>query len=58
MDDDDKKVAGAQLRSNKEAGKVPGGMFLVSGSRDRTMRLWLVAEGVCVKTIVSLSPLF
>ena len=29
-----------------------GGMFLASVSRDRTIRLWLVFDGVCVKTIV------
>jgi len=29
----------------------PGGLFLVSGSRDRTIKIWQVSNGLCVKTL-------
>jgi hypothetical protein len=29
-----------------------GGLYVVSGSRDRTLRLWNVATGACIKTMV------
>jgi len=52
LDEDDQKTAKGYMKALEQAGKADrGGMFLCSGSRDRTMRLWLVQDGVCVKTI-------
>lgn len=45
----------AQLEKKKlDEKKVEdvGGAFLISGCRDRTIKLWSVADGVCVKTFV------
>jgi len=44
----DQKLANAKKAELKED---KGGMFLVSGSRDKTIRVWFLVSGVCVKTI-------
>lgn len=52
LEDEDKKIAESkkkQLAESKDGDQ--GGMFLLSGSRDRTMRLWFIQEGVCVRVI-------
>jgi hypothetical protein len=47
-------VANAKVTAMRDEHKEDfGGMFLASVSRDRTVRLWMVFDGVCVKTIVS-----
>jgi len=52
LDEDDQKTARGYFKQLESDGKQErGGMFLCSGSRDRTMRLWLVQDGVCVKTM-------
>lgn len=52
LDDEDAKLARAYVKKEEEKGtKLVGGMFLLSASRDRTIRLWMVFDGVCVKTI-------
>lgn len=56
LDEDDQKAArterlAKEQKATEGGGKYEGGMFLVSGSRDKTIRLWFVNEGVCVKTI-------
>jgi len=38
-------------KKDKKDGEGVGGMFMVSGSRDRTIKIWKVATGVCVKTL-------
>jgi platelet-activating factor acetylhydrolase IB subunit alpha len=51
LSEDDAKAA--QLEKNQLVEKKMedvGGAFLLSGSRDSTMRLWSVSDGVCVKT--------
>lgn len=53
LDDDDKKVAKVAVKTRAEAleGKEdPGGMHLISCSRDKTIRMWSIGEGVCVRT--------
>jgi len=52
LDEDDKKAAQVNVKSAAEQGKpAVGGMFVLSCSRDKTMRIWMIFEGVCVKTI-------
>mmetsp|Transcript_39965 Transcript_39965/g.78589 ORF Transcript_39965/g.78589 Transcript_39965/m.78589 type:complete len:426 (+) Transcript_39965:56-1333(+) len=52
LEEDDQKVAKTQQkdRANNSIAEV-GGMFLVSCSRDKMIRLWFVSEGVCVKNL-------
>jgi hypothetical protein len=58
LDEEDKKVAHAKVLSMRDEHREDhGGMFLASVSRDRTIRLWLVFDGICVKTIVCSVPL-
>lgn len=51
LDDEDRKVAKAHQKNAVETGKSSSGMFLASVSRDRTVRIWMVFDGVCVKAI-------
>lgn len=52
LDEDDTKATKAYYKSRVESGKGDkGGMFVVSCSRDRTIRLWFPFDGVCVKTL-------
>lgn len=53
LDDDDKTVAknvAKQRLEQREGKEDKGGMFLITCSRDNTIRLWFINEGVCVKT--------
>jgi len=36
---------------DKKDDKIGGGRYFASGSRDRTVRIWETATGVCVKTL-------
>jgi hypothetical protein len=57
LDEEDKKVAHTKVLSMRDENKEDhGGMFLASVSRDRTIRLWLVFDGICVRTIVCSNP--
>jgi len=40
------------LIESKDKSSEAGGAYLLSGSRDRTIRLWEVATGICLKTFV------
>lgn len=52
LDEDDQKVARTQQKDRADNSIAEtGGMFLVSCSRDKSIRLWFVSEGVCVKTL-------
>lgn len=51
-DQDGSKANGVE---KKEDGEKATGAFLVSGSRDKTIRIWEVATGRCVKVLVCFS---
>lgn len=52
LDEDDQKVARTQQKDRADNNQPEaGGMFVVSVSRDKTIRIWFVTEGVCVKTM-------
>lgn len=51
LEDEDQKAATAHKAKLEEKGEFTGGMFLVSASRDRTIRIWFLLEGVCVRII-------
>lgn len=52
LDEDDQKVARTQQKDRMDNSQPEtGGMFLVSCSRDKSIRIWFVTEGVCVKTL-------
>jgi len=38
-------------KDGKEAKEEVGGLFIISGSRDRTIKIWQVSTGACVKTL-------
>lgn len=53
LDEDDQKEAKVQQKKrvdSLEGKEDKGGMFVLSCSRDKTIRLWFVHEGVCVRT--------
>lgn len=53
LEEDDKRVALNKHKERQEAlegREDKGGMFLISCSRDNTIRLWFISEGVCVRT--------
>jgi len=49
--DDASKAENADLESKKDDGSTPTGAYLVSGSRDKTIRIWEVSTGRCLKVL-------
>lgn len=53
------QIGAAERKSRSETkgdskDDVPKGTYLVSGSRDKTIRLWEVSSGRCIKVLVRL----
>lgn len=41
----------AELKDEKKGEESPGGKYLISGSRDRLIKIWHVETGQCIKTL-------